>query len=297
MPSRPSVPTGSVKPSRRAFLPGAVTQTAYADPSLLGGTSCASSANSSCLSWMKRAIVPLALPPLGERSAIVSAACGVAVAAGVAEAAGVAVGGARGLLAAGVVAAAEHEEQHHGDDGEDARDQQRPADPRRGGSGVVARGRRSGLADRARARAGHGGRGGGQAGRGRGASGRRPGSAGSPCGATSCRRADTSVAQARAGADSASSPRVASASAGAQLAEQVVGERAGDLVRQPVVARQRGEAGVCAGADAVDRHPQQGRDLVVGAPLLEHQRDDGALVGGERLEWAHRPPIKVPACE
>ena len=80
---------------------------------------------------------------------------------------------------------------------------------------------------------------------------------------------------------------------GRLLAEQVVGERAGDLARQPVVARERGEARVRARAHGVDRDPEQRRDLVVGAPLLQHERDDGALVGGERLERAHRPPIKV----
>ena len=75
---------------------------------------------------------------------------------------------------------------------------------------------------------------------------------------------------------------------GRLLAEQVVGERARDLARQAVARRERGEPGVGAGAHGVDGDAEQGRDVVVGAPLLQHERDDGALVGGERLERAHR---------
>jgi hypothetical protein len=44
---------------------------------------------------------------------------------------------------------------------------------------------------------------------------------------------------------------------------------------------------VRAGAHGVDRDAEQRRDVVVGPSLLEDERDDGALVGGERLERAH----------
>ncbi len=105
--------------------------------------------------------------------------------------------------------------------------------------------------------------------------------------ATSASRWTTSLAQARAGADSASRPRVASASALGLLAEHVVRERRRDLARQPVAGDERRQAGMCAGAHRVDGDAQQRGDLVVGAPLLQDERDDGALVGGERLEGAH----------
>ena len=56
---------------------------------------------------------------------------------------------------------------------------------------------------------------------------------------------------------------------------------------RPLPGASAAEARLRAGADGVDRDAEQRGDLVVGAPLLQHQRDDGALVGGEGLERAH----------
>ena len=55
----------------------------------------------------------------------------------------------------------------------------------------------------------------------------------------------------------------------------------------PLAGRERREAGLRAAPDRLDGDAEQRRDLVVGAPLLQDERDDGALVGGERLERAH----------
>ena len=71
------------------------------------------------------------------------------------------------------------------------------------------------------------------------------------------------------------------------LAQEVVRERPGDLPRQPVAGRQRRQARLRAGLHRLDGDAEQRRDLVVGAPLLEHECDDGALVRGEWLERAH----------
>ena len=76
------------------------------------------------------------------------------------------------------------------------------------------------------------------------------------------------------------------------LAQQVVRERAGDLA---AAARRRARAPrgrPGRGPHRVGGDAEQRRDLVVGAPLLQHERDDGALVRGEGLERAHRPPLK-----
>ncbi len=71
------------------------------------------------------------------------------------------------------------------------------------------------------------------------------------------------------------------------LPEQVVGQRRGDLVRQPVLGRERVEPRVRARPHRREREAEQLRDVVVAAPLLEDQADDGALVGREGIQRAH----------
>ena len=241
--------------------------------------------------------MPLALPPPPRgRRGISSATCGAAVAVGAGVAAGAVGGEVPAVAGSSSSPVPMHEEDDGGDHGEDGDDEEDAAQPRRGRRPVRGAGGRL-VADRPRA-GGHG-RGGGRDGRvalrrlGCG----RPGRAGSGCpvardgGQGGALHAGQAVGHAgRPGAGGRGLREQAAGRVGVArrlLAQQPVRERPRDLARQPVRGRERRQAGLRAVADRVDGDPEQRRDVVVGAALLQHERDDRALVRGEGLEGAH----------
>ena len=71
------------------------------------------------------------------------------------------------------------------------------------------------------------------------------------------------------------------------LAQQVVGERGGDLGGKAVARRQRGEPGMSARPHGGHRDPEHRGHVLVAPARPQHQRDDRALVGCEGVEGAH----------
>ena len=278
MPSRPSVAdgVGEAEPARLGARAG--------EPDRVGGAlrcsaarSRPASANSSWPSCRNTVIVPLASPPPVGRSGISSATCGCGAAA---SASRVAVGVAPSAAATGSSRRrrrrrASTRKSTTRDDREHARDQQRAAEPRRRRRSAVA-GR---LAHGPGARRGRGRRPAAAAGwpaapprPARPRRRRRPGDLGQrrPARRRRARRHAARPGARRRGLGQQAPGRLG---VGVRLlAEQVVRQRPGDLARQPVGGRQRGEAGLRAGADGVDGDAEQRGDLVVRAPLLEHER-------------------------